>query len=68
MQERIISDAYYRWDLSLKQELPWYGIQVYLNLNNFTSRDDIDINLKNKYPVSEDSYGMTGDLGFRITL
>ncbi len=28
------------WDLSLKQELPWYGLQVYLNFNNITSSID----------------------------
>lgn len=31
MQETVNSDKYTRWDLSLKQELPWYGIQLFVN-------------------------------------
>ncbi|MBK7978900.1 MAG: TonB-dependent receptor [Ignavibacteriae bacterium] len=68
MQERVNSDKYTRWDLSLKQELPWYGIQLFVNLNNITSEEDVDLNLKNKYPVSRERYGMTGDIGLRINL
>ncbi|MFZ1290090.1 MAG: TonB-dependent receptor, partial [Melioribacteraceae bacterium] len=68
MQERVHTDTYTRWDLSLKQELPWYGIQLFLNLNNITGEEDLEINLKNEYPVSRDRYGMTGDIGLRITL
>ena len=68
MQNRVNSDKYIRWDLSIKQELPWYGIQVFLNLNNFSGEDDIDINQKNNFPVSIERYGMTGDIGLRIKL
>ncbi len=68
LQNRVNSDKYVRWDLSLKQELPWYKIQVFLNLNNITGEDDTDINQKNNYPVSIERYGMTADLGLRIKL
>ena len=67
MQNRVNSDKYIRWDLSVKQELPWYGIQIFLNLNNITGEDDIDINQKNGYPVTIERYGMTGDLGLRVS-
>ena len=66
MQNRVNSDKYVRWDLSIKQELPWYGIQIFLNLNNITGEDDIDLNQKNNFPVLQERYGMTGDLGVRI--
>ena len=67
-QLRVHSDKYIRWDLSLKQELPWYGIQLFLNLNNITGEEDIDINQKNSFPASIERYGMTGDIGLRIKL
>ncbi len=68
MQNRVNSDTYIRWDLSLKQELPWYGIIVFLNFNNITGEDDIDLNQKNSFPASRERYGMTGDLGLRLEL
>ena len=68
MQNRVNSDTYVRWDLSLKQELPWYGIIVFLNFNNITGEDDIDLNQKNEFPASRERYGMTGDLGLRVEL
>ncbi|MCB0747682.1 MAG: TonB-dependent receptor, partial [Ignavibacteriae bacterium] len=68
MQNRVNSDTYVRWDLSMKQDLPWFGIQIFLNLNNLTGEDDIDINQKNKYTAYQERYGMTGDLGLRIKL
>ncbi len=68
MQERVNSEKYIRWDLSIKQELPWYGIQVFLNLNNLTGEDDIDLNQKNNVAVSRERYGMTADIGLRIKL
>lgn len=68
MQLRTNSAKYTRWDLSVRQKLPWYGIQVYFNLNNLTGEDDVDVNRKTSFPASEQRYGMTGDIGLRITL
>jgi TonB-dependent receptor len=68
MQNRVNSDKFTRWDLSVKQLLPWYGIQLYFNLNNITSARDIDINQKTSFPASEQHYGMSGDLGLRLRL
>jgi len=67
-QLRVSSDKYVRWDLSLKQELPWYGIQLFLNLNNITGEEDVDLNEKNSFATSRERYGMTGDIGLRIKL
>ncbi len=68
MQNRVNSAKYTRWDLSVRQELPWYGIQVFFNMNNITGENDIDINQKNSFPASEQRYGMTSDLGLRLKL
>jgi TonB-dependent receptor len=68
MQQRVNSDKSTRFDLSVKQTLPWYGIQVYFNLNNFTSEKDVDINQKNSFPASEQHYDMTADLGILVRL
>ncbi|MEW6508246.1 MAG: TonB-dependent receptor [Bacteroidota bacterium] len=67
-QNRIHSDKYIRFDFSAKQMLPWYGIQVYFNLNNIGSEDDVDINQKTGHTTLQQSYGMSADLGLRIKL
>ena len=67
-QLRIISDKYTRWDLSVKQKLPWYGMQLYFNLNNITSENDVDIVPRNSFPASEDRYGTYGELGLNINI
>jgi TonB-dependent receptor len=66
MQNRVNSDKFARWDLSVKQELPWFGMQVFLNLNNITGENDVDINQKTSFPASEQRYGMTADAGLRL--
>jgi TonB-dependent receptor len=68
MQNRVNSDKLTRFDLSIKQTLPWFGIQLFFNLNNITGEMDTDINQKNSFPASEQHYDMTGDLGLRIKL
>jgi len=68
LQNRVHSDKYIRFDLSVKQELPWYGIQVYFNLNNFTGEDDVDINQKTGFVTLRQRYDMTAELGMRLKL
>jgi outer membrane receptor for ferrienterochelin and colicin len=67
-QNRGHSDKYVRFDFSVKQILPWFGLQVYFNLNNITGEDDIDINQKTSFITSQERYGMTADLGIRMNL
>ena len=43
-------------------------IQVYLNLNNITGEDDVDINQQTKYVTAKQKYGMSGDFGIRVKL
>jgi len=67
-QLRTSTSAYTRWDLSVKQNLPWFGLQLYGDLNNLNAANDISvINGTNAVvPQSEQSYGLTADVGLRM--
>jgi TonB-dependent receptor len=66
MQNRVYSARYMRWDFSVKQDLPWFRVQLIFNLNNITGENELDVNQKTSYPANEQRYGMTADLGLRI--
>lgn len=68
LQQRVNSAKYTRWDLLVRQTLPWYGIQVYFSLSNITGEMDTDVNQKTGFPATEEHYGMTADLGLRLKL
>ena len=58
-----------RWDISVKQELPWPGLQVYCDLNNVSSVEDVSaIQATTGVPKSMELYGMSADLGLRWQL
>ena len=59
---------YLRWDLSVKQGLPWSGLEVYFDLNNLNSEEDIYAVRGSGFPNSISNYGLTGDLGVRLRL
>jgi TonB-dependent receptor len=68
-QLRTTTATYRRWDLSAKQNLPWYGLQVYGDLSNLNGESDIQlIQAPTGVPQSEQDYGMTADLGVRVEL
>ncbi len=56
---------YLRWDLSVKQRLPWSGLEIYFDLNNLNSEEDIYLVRGSGFPNSESNYGLTADLGIR---
>jgi TonB-dependent receptor len=60
------TDAYYRWDFTAYQKLPWLeGLQLYLNVNNITNRPDRQFrSVLEKLSVVE-YYGRTADFGVR---
>lgn len=59
------TDAYYRWDLTMQQKLPWNGFQMYVNANNITnSVDQKSLSLLGKLKTRE-YYGRTFDVGIR---
>jgi len=68
MQNRVNSTKYTRWDLSVKQDLPWFGVQVFFNVNNITGENELDVNQKTGFPANEQRYGMSADLGVRVRL
>jgi hypothetical protein len=58
--------AYKRWDISLKQTLPWFGLQLYGNVNNLNSAQDLSrLQMYPDIPTSMQAYGMTADFGLR---
>ena len=68
-QLRTNTSAYTRWDLSAKQDLPWLGAQIYGDLSNLNSENDVQvIQAPTGAPQAEQDYGMTIDLGIRVKL
>jgi TonB-dependent receptor len=65
---RSSTDDFLRWDLSVKQELPWYNLQVYMNVTNISGEIDRNVIAGNGFPSSEQSYGTGIDLGVRYRI
>jgi TonB-dependent receptor len=65
---RSDKDKYLRWDLSVKQGLPWVDLEVFLNINNLNSEEDIYLARGSGFPASGSHYGLTADLGLRWRL
>ncbi|MGA2625347.1 MAG: TonB-dependent receptor [Bacteroidota bacterium] len=65
---RTSTASYVRWDLSVKQDLPWFGVQVFLDINNINAARDVSLNEGSSFPAAEQHYGMTADLGLRWRL
>ncbi len=59
---------YLRWDLSAKQSLPWYDLEVFMDINNINSESDTYLIRGSGFPTSESDYGLTADLGVRWRL
>jgi TonB-dependent receptor len=67
-QLRSFTDAYTRWDLSLKQKLPFVseGLEVFVNYNNISgSRDQSSIAAEASAPARIQAYDSMLELGFR---
>jgi hypothetical protein len=56
---------YLRWDIAVKQGLPWTDLELYLDINNMNKEADIYTIRKNGFPTAENNYGLTADLGIR---
>jgi TonB-dependent receptor len=61
--------AYYRWDFTAYQKLPWYHgrLQLFLNINNISNRPDREFTSVLEKLSLVSYYGRTADLGFRYT-
>lgn len=66
-QLRAFTDAYTRWDITLKQDLPYIGgLQVYCNLNNITgAKDASSISASTGVPERIEHYDSMIELGLR---
>jgi len=51
------------WDMKIRQKLPVDGLQVFLNVNNFSKAVDQSSNFGTGYFASRSYYGLTADLG-----
>ena len=65
------TDAYQRFDLSMKQELPIKGLELFLNASNLTETSDISryrgVSSGGDNFKLKQFYGRTVDLGFRYS-
>lgn len=68
-QLRSTTSAYRRWDISFKQKLPWFGLQLYGNVNNLNNARDYNVlQMYPDTPQTAETYGMTADIGLRWQL
>lgn len=65
---RTSTDDYWRWDLSIKQNLPVTGLQLFLNVNNFLATHDKILIRGTGFPSGDEFYGVTVDLGLRYRM
>ena len=66
LQNRVVSDKSTRWDISIRQSLPWYNAQLFLDLINITGTDETSLNQRTNLPVSISRYGMFANMGLNI--
>jgi TonB-dependent receptor len=65
-QVRAYTAGYNRWDVSLKQHLPFEGLQVFCNLYNINRANDVsNIAAPNSVPASEQNYDYSIEGGIR---
>lgn len=62
------SKDYFRIDVSARQQLPWKGLELYLDANNLNSESNISIENAIGGFTNQQYYGLTADLGIRYTL
>jgi len=65
---RSDKNKYLRWDISVKQGLPWFGLEAYLNVNDLNSERDSYLIRGSGFPSSQAHYGLTAYLGLRWRL
>lgn len=68
-QLRATTAAYRRWDISVRQKLPWLGLQLYGGINNLNQERDLVVLQKHpQIPSSSQMYGLTVNGGIRWEL
>lgn len=59
---------YFRIDFSARQELPWPGLEIYVDANNLNSENNSSAQLSIGGFTNEQNYGLTADIGIRYRL
>ncbi len=59
---------YFRVDISARQKLPWYGMQLFLDIFNVNSRKNEAVQASIDGFTSQQFYGMTANLGLRVII
>lgn len=67
-QLRVTTAAYRRWDISVRQKLP-YGFQIYGDINNLNRERDYQVlQMYPRIPSNAATYGLTANVGIRWQL
>jgi TonB-dependent receptor len=56
---------YFRIDASVRQVLPWFGIELYVDLNNLNGENNSSAQQSISGFTNEQNYGLTANLGLR---
>jgi TonB-dependent receptor len=65
-QLRAVTAQYRRWDVSFRQRLPWFGLQMYGDINNLNGERDYNVlQMYSHIPRSAETYGLTANIGLR---
>ncbi len=68
-QLRAVTAPYTRWDVSFRQKLPWFGLQLFGDINNINRQKDLNVlQMYPSTPRSSETYGMTANFGVRWQL
>jgi TonB-dependent receptor len=59
---------YFRVDASVRQILPWFGLELYLDVSNLNNRNNTSAQQSIGGFTNEQNYGLTGNLGLRYRL
>lgn len=65
---RGYSTDFYRYDLSVRQQLPVDGLEFFMNVNNLTNEVEHSVINHNNYTSYLEDYGRNANLGFRYRL
>jgi TonB-dependent receptor len=61
------TDDYFRVDASIRQMLPWAGLQLFVDVNNINNRNNVSRQLSIGGFTNEQNYGLTVNVGVRYT-
>jgi TonB-dependent receptor len=62
------TDDYFRIDISARQLLPWYDMQVFLDVTNLNNRQNVSRQTTINGFTNQQNYGLTANLGIRLNL